>query len=157
MSNTERTLVMIKPDAVHRGYIGKILNRFEDKGLKITALKLVQLSKSKAEELYAPHKGKPFFPGLVSFITGGPLVAMVIEGPSVIAQIRKLMGATDCAEAEPGTIRGDYGLSLQNNLIHGSDSSESAKREIPIFFQENEMLRYSRAGESLTYPSEARV
>jgi nucleoside-diphosphate kinase len=157
-SNTmEKTFVMIKPDAVQRGYIGKILTRIEEKGLKICAMKLLHVSKAKAEELYAPHKGKPFFKSLVEFITSGPLVAMVLEGPDVIKQVRKLMGATNCAEAEPGTIRGDYGLSIQNNLIHGSDSLESAKREMSVFFSENEIVSYDRALEHWILPSEAHV
>lgn len=153
----EKTFVMIKPDAVERGYIGRILSRIEEKGLKIAAMKFVHVSRAKAEDLYSPHKGKPFYGSLVDFITAGPLVALVLEGPEAIKQTRKLMGATNCAEAEPGTVRGDYGVSIQNNLIHGSDSPESAQREMAVFFSDAEIVRYSRAMDKWIVPSEARV
>lgn len=149
----DKTLVLVKPDAVERGYVGKIISRIEEKGFKIVALKLLQLTKAKAEELYAPHKGKPFFPGLVQYMTSAPIAAMAIEGPMIIGQIRKLMGATNCAEAEPGTIRGDYGNSIQNNLVHGSDSLESAKRELAVFFSDSELLHYSRALDKWLLPA----
>lgn len=149
--------MLIKPDAVQRGYVGRILARIEDKGLKIIAMKFLHLDRKKAEDLYSPHKGKAFFSSLVEFITSAPLVALVVEGPEIIKQVRKLMGSTNCAEAEPGTIRGDLGVSIQNNLIHGSDSPESASREIKVFFSDAEIVRYTRVGEPWIYPSEARV
>lgn len=143
----ERTLVIIKPDSVQRGLIGKIIGRFEERGLKIVAGKFVHLSKEKAEELYSPHKGKSFYDSLVLFITSAPVMALVLEGPEVIKQVRSMMGSTNCLEAQPGTIRGDFGLSIQNNLIHGSDSQSSARREIPVFFANSEIYSYCKAGE----------
>lgn len=153
----QKTLLLIKPDAVERGLIGTIISRIEAKGLKIVALKFVRLSKSKAEELYAPHKEKSFFSGLVGFITSAPIAAMVLEAPDVINQVRKLMGTTNCAAAEPGTIRGDLGISIQNNLIHGSDSPESAQREIAVFFSDQDMVNYTRTLEHWLSPTEVRV
>jgi nucleoside-diphosphate kinase len=144
---------MIKPDAVERGLTGKILSRIERKGFKMVGMKFLLMTKSKAEELYSPHKGKPFFVSLVEFITSAPLVVMVLEGPDCIRQIRKLMGATNCAEAEPGTIRGDFGVSIQNNLIHGSDSPESAKREMAVFFTEQELVNHQRSLEKWISPA----
>jgi nucleoside-diphosphate kinase len=141
----ERTLVLLKPDAVQRRLIGRIISRFEDKGLKIVGLKLMRVTRELAERHYAEHREKPFFEELVSFITSAPIVAMVVEGPGVIAEVRKLMGKTDPREAAPGTIRGDYGLSITMNLVHGADSPASAAREIPIFFSEGEILAYSTA------------
>jgi nucleoside-diphosphate kinase len=141
----ERTLVLLKPDAVQRRLIGRIISRFEDKGLKIVGLKLMRVTRELAERHYAEHREKPFFEELVSFITSAPIVAMVVEGPGVIAEVRKLMGKTDPREAAPGTIRGDYGLSITMNLVHGADSPDSAAREIPIFFSEGEILAYSTA------------
>lgn len=143
----ERTLVIIKPDAVQRGLIGKIMERFEERGLKIVAGKFVHLSKEKAQELYSPHKGKGFYENLLLFITSGPVLPLVLEGPKVITQVRTMMGSTNCLEAQPGTIRGDFGLSIQNNLIHGSDSPENAKREIAVFFSSQDIYEYSKAGE----------
>jgi len=131
----ERTFVMLKPDAVERKLIGELISRIEQKGLKITALKLMQVDRALAEKLYAPHREKHFFKELVEFVTSGPVVAMIVEGPEAIKVIRKLMGATNPFEAEAGTIRGDFGLDLTRNLIHGSDSKESAEREIPLFFE----------------------
>lgn len=147
MPQEERTLAIIKPDAVQRGLIGKILSRFEERGLKIAASKFVHLSMQKAEELYAPHKGKGFYESLTKFITSGPVMALVLEGPQVIKQVRTMMGSTNCLEAQPGTIRGDFGLSIQNNLIHGSDSPENAKREIAVFFTQQDICEYSKAEE----------
>lgn len=141
----ERTLVLLKPDAVQRRLIGRIIARFEEKGLKIVGMKLMRVTRELAERHYAEHREKPFFPELVSFITSSPIVAMVVEGPGVIAEVRKLMGKTDPREAAPGTIRGDYGLSITMNLVHGADSPDSAAREIPIFFSEGEILAYSTA------------
>lgn len=147
MPQEERTLVIVKPDAVQRGLIGKILCRFEERGLKVAAGKFVRLSMQKAEELYAPHKGKGFYDNLTKFITSGPVMALVLEGPQVIKQVRTMMGSTNCLEAQPGTIRGDFGLSIQNNLIHGSDSPENAKREIAVFFAQQDICEYSKAEE----------
>jgi len=136
----ERTFVAIKPDAVQRSLIGEIISRFEKKGFKINALKLMQLDEATAKRHYAEHEGKPFFQGLVSFITSGPIVAMVIEGNNAVTVVRKMLGVTNPAEALPGTIRGDYGQITEKNIIHGSDSIQSAEREIAIFFKENEIL-----------------
>lgn len=125
---------MIKPDAVRRGLVGRIVARFEDAGLKIEAMEYGTLSREQAEANYAEHQGKPFYDGLVSYITSGPVVKMVLAGPGAVAVCRKLMGVTNPADAAPGTIRGDFGLVLDENVIHGSDSPESADREIGIFF-----------------------
>lgn len=139
-SATEKTLVLLKPDAVERGLAGEILSRFEKKGLRIAALKMLRFDEALARRHYADHVEKPFYPGLESFITSGPVVAMVLEGPGAIALVRKMMGATSPAEAQPGTIRGDYCIVTQRNLVHGSDSPESAAREIPIFFETGEIV-----------------
>ena len=132
----QRTLVLIKPDGVARGLIGEVLSRIERKGLRIIALELRTLDRPTAEAHYGEHAGKPFFPSLVDFITSGPLVAAVIEGPDAIAQWRAMMGATNPVTAAPGTIRGDLATVLQENVSHGSDSPESAAREIALFFPE---------------------
>jgi nucleoside-diphosphate kinase len=128
----EQTLVLIKPDAVQRGLVGKIISRFEEKGLKITALKMEQISQERAEAHYREHRGKAFYQDLIEFITSGPLVAMILQGPGAIETVRRLMG--DTAGTTPGTIRGDWAEGLTRNLVHGSDSPESAAREIEIFF-----------------------
>ena len=132
----ERTLILVKPDAFARGLTGEIIRRFEDKGLKITALRHMQVTEDLAKQHYAEHDGKPFFGELVEFITGGPLVAMVLEGHEAVKAARQVIGATNPIEAAPGTIRGDYGLEVQTNLVHGSDSNESAAREAGLFFGE---------------------
>ncbi|OBH81643.1 nucleoside-diphosphate kinase [Mycobacterium scrofulaceum] len=132
---TERTLVLIKPDGVERQLIGEIISRIERKGLTITALELRRIGEDLAAEHYAEHEGKPFFGSLLEFITSGPVVAAIVEGPRAIAAFRQLAGGTDPVEkATPGTIRGDFGLETQFNLVHGSDSTESAKREIALWF-----------------------
>ena len=131
---SQRTLVLIKPDGVERGLIGEVLSRIERKGFRIVALELRVLERAIAEEHYGEHKDKPFFGDLVDFITGGPLVAAVIEGPEAIASWRTMMGATNPANAAPGTIRGDLATETQMNVTHGSDSPESAAREIALFF-----------------------
>lgn len=141
----ERTLVLLKPDAVQRRLVGRIISRFEDKGLKIVGMKLMKVTQQLAERHYEEHREKPFFSELVSFITSSPIVAMVVEGPGAIEEVRKLMGKTNPRDAAPGTIRGDFGLSITMNLVHGSDSPASAAREIPIFFAEGEILEYSTA------------
>jgi len=140
----ERTFLMIKPDGVQRNLIGEIVSRFEKKGCQLVGAKLMHMSQELASEHYAEHKGKPFFTDLVSFITSGPVFAMVWGGKDVIAVARKMMGATNPIEAVPGTIRGDYGLEISRNIIHGSDSLESSKREIALFFSEYEMLSYDK-------------
>ena len=131
---SERTLVLIKPDGVARGLVGEVLGRIERKGLVLVAMELRTLDRATAEEHYGEHKDKPFFGDLVDFITSAPLVAAVVEGPDAIVQWRNMMGATNPLDSAPGTIRGDYGKDLGENLIHGSDSAESAAREIGIFF-----------------------
>ena len=132
----DRTLILVKPDAFERGLTGEIVARFERKGLKIAAMKHMTVERDQAEEHYAEHKEKPFFGDLVEFITGGALVAMVLEGHEAVKAARQVIGATNPIEAAPGSIRGDYGLEVQTNLVHGSDSPESASREIGIFFGE---------------------
>ena len=140
----ERTLILVKPDGVQRGLIGQIIGRIEQKGLQLASAKLIQLDRDIAETHYGEHAGKPFFNGLVDFITSSPIMAMVIEGVDAIAVMRSTMGSTNPIEAAPGTIRGDYGLSIGLNLIHGSDSIDSAKREIDLFFSNSEIIDYSR-------------
>ena len=131
---TEQTYIMIKPDAVASGLIGRIISRFEDVGLTIERIQLDTLSTAQAAANYAEHEGKPFYQGLIDYITSGPVVKMVLSGPQAVAVCRKLMGATDPAQAAPGTIRGDFGLSVDANVIHGSDSPVSAQREVNLFF-----------------------
>lgn len=141
----ERTLIIVKPEGVQRGLVGEVLARFEAKGLKLVGLKLMRISAERAEKHYAEHQGKPFYPGLVRHITSSPVVVGVLEGPSAIAITRAMMGPTNPAAAAPGTIRGDYGLSVGLNIIHGSDGAESAQREIGLFFDASELESYTRA------------
>lgn len=141
----ERTLVIIKPDGVQRGVVGPILTRLERRGLRLAAMKLMQISPDLAARHYAIHKGKPFYEGLIEFVTSGPVVVAVIEGRNAIDIVRKTMGATNPTEAAPGTIRADFGLEIGRNLVHGSDGSDTAAYEIPLFFDEREILSYSRA------------
>jgi nucleoside-diphosphate kinase len=141
----ERTLVLIKPDAMQRGLAGAILARLEQRGLRIAALKLMHVDRALAERHYAEHAGKPFFEGLVSYITSCPIVAAVFEGTGAVEVVRATMGKTNPREASPGTIRGDFGLEIGRNLIHGSDSLESAAREVALFFQPAELHSYERA------------
>ncbi len=133
----DRTLILVKPDAFARHLTGEIIARFERKGLHLSALKLMTVDEQTARRHYAEHEGKPFFDGLVAFITSGPLVAMILEGPNAIEAARQLIGATNGFEAAPGSIRGDYALEVRRNLVHGSDSRESAEREIAIYFGGN--------------------
>jgi nucleoside-diphosphate kinase len=140
----ERTLVLIKPDGVQRLLAGRILARYEDRGLKLVALKLVQVSSDLAEKHYAVHREKPFFRGLVEFITSAPLVAAVLEGPNAIAVVRAMNGATRPHEAAPGSIRGDFALETAQNLVHASDSTENAATEIALWFEDRELLAYDR-------------
>lgn len=143
-----QTLVLIKPDGVLRLKIGEIISRFENKGIRIAGLKMISVSKEMAEMHYAVHKGKPFYESLIKYIMSGPVVAMVLEGKDVIDITRKLVGVTNGAKAEPGTIRGDFSSSIDFNLIHASDSTDSANYEIPIFFKENEIINYERVDKS---------
>lgn len=139
---SERTLVLIKPDAVQRGLIGEIIGRFERRGLHPVGLKLMDVTTAVAERHYEEHRDRPFFAGLVAFITSSPVVAMVWEGPGAVALVRSMMGATNPASSAPGTIRGDLALSLAMNVIHGSDSAASAAREVGIFFSEDELITW---------------
>jgi nucleoside-diphosphate kinase len=143
---TERTLVMVKPDAVRGGHIGEVIGRFESAGLAIRALKMVRMDRREAEGFYRVHRERPFFDGLTRFMSSGPIVAMVLEGPGAIAKVRGLMGATDPAKAEPGTIRRALAASIEQNAVHGSDSAESAAYEIPYFFGVLEQHDYAREG-----------
>ena len=143
-SGTERTLIIVKPDGVQRGLAGEVISRLERRGLKLVGLKLMQIQRELAESHYAEHQGKGFYEGLVSYITSGPVVVGVVEGPQSIAIVRSTVGSTRPAEAAPGTIRGDFGVSVGRNLIHASDSPESAQREIGIFFQNSELTSWSR-------------
>jgi nucleoside-diphosphate kinase len=131
---TERTLVLVKPDGVRRGLAGEVIRRLEDKGLTLVRMELRTLDRATAEEHYGEHRERPFFGELVEFITGGPLVALVVEGPNAVAGVRRLMGVTNPVEATPGSLRGDYALEIGQNLVHGSDSPESAAREAKLFF-----------------------
>jgi len=141
----ERTLVIVKPDAVQRGLIGEVITRLERTGLKLVALKLSKIDRETAHTHYQEHVNKPFFQGLVNFITSGPVVLAVFEGPNAVSIVRKTMGATNPVDSAPGSIRGDLAISLGRNVIHGSDSPESAEREISIFFSPEEILSYERA------------
>ena len=143
----ERTLILAKPDAVQRGLIGQIIDRFEKRGLKLIGLKLIQMSDKLASEHYSVHKGKPFYEGLISYITSGPVVAMVLEGMDGISAARMTMGETNPAAALPGTIRGDLGMEIGRNLVHGSDSQENAQKEISLFFTGEEMVLWQRDGD----------
>ncbi len=149
----ERTLIILKPDTIQRRLIGRLIQRFEDKGLALAAMKLMRISRDLAERHYAPHKGKPFYPGLIDYITSGPVVVMVLRGERCIDIARTLMGKTFGYEAAPGTIRGDFGASRSFNLIHGSDSPESAKTEIALYFQEKELLDYAPPDQSWVFPA----
>ena len=136
----QSTFVALKPDAVQRGLIHEVLGRFEKKGLKLIALKMMRVSSELAEKHYGEHQGKPFYDDLIRFITSGPIVAMVWHGKEAVSQARHIMGATNPLEAEPGTIRADFGMDMPRNLVHGSDSEDSARREIALFFNEDELL-----------------
>jgi nucleoside-diphosphate kinase len=142
----ERTLVMVKPDAVRGGHIGDVIGKFEAAGLAVRALKMVWLDRREAEGFYQVHRARPFFPALTQFMSSGPIVAMVLEGPGAIARVRQLMGATDPAKAEPGTIRRAFAASIEQNAVHGSDSPESAAYEIPYFFGALELHAPQRTG-----------
>ena len=143
----ERTLVLIKPDGVQRGLIGEIISRFEKRGLKIVAMKLVKPDRELAEKHYAIHRGKPFFEPTVKYIMSSPVVAMVIEGKNVIETVRKMMGKTNPQDADPGTIRGDFAQDISRNIVHGSDSKENAEYEINLWFKPEEIFEYEKIGE----------
>jgi nucleoside-diphosphate kinase len=140
----ERTLIIIKPDAVQRGLIGTIITRFERRGLRIAAMKMMHITRELAKRHYAIHEGKPFYEPLIEYITSSPVVVMVLEGNYAIEIARRTMGATNPAEAAPGTIRADFGLEIGRNLVHGSDGPETAAFEVPLFFAEEELLSYGR-------------
>lgn len=140
----ERTLVIVKPDGVQRGLIGPIISRLEARGLKIVAMKMIQVSEELARRHYAVHEGKGFFQKLISYITSSPVVVMVVEGTRAIDAVRKTLGATNPQEAAPGTIRADYGLEIGRNLVHGSDGPETAAQEIALFFRQEEIVSYGR-------------
>jgi nucleoside-diphosphate kinase len=145
--NVERTLVLVKPDGVRRGLLGEVVGRFERKGLKIVAAKTLRITPELAQRHYAEHQGKPFYPALIQHITSGPVLAMAIEGRSAVAVTRLLTGATNPQTAAPGTVRGDLALGITPNVVHASDSLESAARELALYFAPDEFLAYSRVGE----------
>ncbi len=147
----EKTFVMLKPDAVQRNLAGEIISRLEKRGLKLVAIKMLRIDNELAEQHYGEHKGKPFFQSLVNFITSAPVIAMIWEGENAVQVARKMMGNTDPQKAEPGTIRGDYALFTGNNIVHGSDSLESAAREIGLFFSPGEIINYKKELEPWVY------
>jgi nucleoside-diphosphate kinase len=142
--STEQTLALVKPDAVQRALAGAVISRLESRGLRIVAMKMMQVNQELATRHYGAHVGKPFFDGLVEFITSSPIIAMVLEGPNAIEMVRNTMGATDPLKAQPGTIRGDLAVEIGHNLVHGSDSPESAAQEIALYFSKDEILSYGR-------------
>jgi nucleoside-diphosphate kinase len=142
MEKIERTLIILKPDTIQRKLVGRIIQRFEDKSLKIIGMKMIWIDKELAQKHYKAHIEKPFFNSLLEFITSTPVIVMVLEGPEVVEQVRKMVGATDCKKAEVGTIRFDFGLSIQNNLIHASESPKDAEYEINLFFKPEELFSY---------------
>jgi nucleoside-diphosphate kinase len=147
----ERTFLAVKPDGVQRGLVGEIIGRLEAKGFTLVGLKLLSVSRELAEQHYGVHKEKPFFPGLVNFITSGPVAAMVWEGDGVVAAARKMIGATNPLNAEPGTIRGDYGVNIGRNIIHGSDAVETARYEIGLWFEEDDLVSWQPTMTSWIY------
>jgi len=151
----ERTLIILKPDAIQRGLIGTLIARIEQRGLRIAGLKMLWVSPELAERHYGEHRGKAFYEPLLRFITSAPVVALVVEGPQAISVMRMLMGKTDARQADPGTIRGDFGLSNRHNLVHGSDSPESAEREIALWFTPEELFSYHRPTENWVDPDSA--
>lgn len=142
-ANSERTLAIIKPDAVQRRLVGEIVGRFERKGLRIAALKMIDIDRSLAERHYAVHKGKPFYEPLLEFITAGPVVVLALEGPQAVKALRNMMGSTNPLDAAPGSIRGDYATEITFNLVHGSDSPENAQHELSLFFAPEEFVSYA--------------
>lgn len=152
-ARVETTLIILKPDAVQRGLMGRIITRLEETGLRIVGARLLKLTRERAERLYEPHVGKPFYESLLRFMTSSPVMVLAVRGLGAIAICRKLMGATFGAQAEPGTIRGDFAISNSFNLVHGSDSAASASRELPIFFEPRDLVEYERAIEQWVYDS----
>lgn len=150
----ETSLILIKPDGVQRRLMGRILARFEEKGLQVVGTKLMRIAPELAERHYAAHKGKPFYPGLVAFMTSGPVLALALRGKNSVAVVRKMLGATFGSKAEPGTIRGDYGISDSFNLIHGSDSPAAAEKELALFFQPGELVKYDLIGAGWIYDAD---
>lgn len=149
---TEQTLVLIKPDGVQRGLIGEVIARYERKGLKIVGLKLQQLPRNKAEELYAIHQGKPYYDVLIEFMTSAPIVALAIEGRGAIELVRILNGETDPQKSQPGTLRGDFSVNITHNIVHASDSPQNAQRELEIVFAPEERYKYHRMDEAILHP-----
>jgi nucleoside-diphosphate kinase len=147
----EREFIMIKPDGVQRGLIGEIITRIENTGLKITAIKMIQVSDQQAEKHYEVHKGKPFYEGLIKYITSGPVVTIIVEGKNAVKHVRRLVGSTDPSAAAPGSIRGDFALEIGRNIIHAADSNENAAKEALIYFSENEVVKYNRINETWLY------
>lgn len=147
----ERTLIILKPDAVQRGLMGQIVSRFENKGLQVVGAKFTRIAQQTAESHYEPHKGKPFYAGLVKFMTSSPVLVLALAGKDAIAISRKMMGATFGSKAEPGTIRGDFGVSNSFNLIHGSDSTEAATKELGLFFKPEELIDWTPASQAWVY------
>jgi nucleoside-diphosphate kinase len=148
----ERTLVLVKPDGVQRGLVGEIIGRFEAKGLKIVGMKLLSVSRDLAESHYAIHVSRSFYPGLIDYITSGPVVAMVLEGPRAIEAVRKVVGVTKSFEADPGSIRGALALTVARNLVHASDGPETARSEVALWFQPEELLAYERDVDRWVFP-----
>jgi len=144
----ENQFVMIKPNAIKRGLIGRIIEKYENKGLKIVALKIIQMKESQAQALYQEHEKKDFYPSLVDFILSGPVIVMIVRGPNAVQAVRQINGATDPLEADVGSIRGKFGLTITKNIVHASDSRENAEREWRIFFDEQEIVNYSLIGEN---------
>ncbi|MFP4000656.1 MAG: nucleoside-diphosphate kinase [Thermoplasmata archaeon] len=149
----ETTFLMVKPDGVQRGLVGEVISRIEDRGLRIVGMKMMHIERSRAEEHYAEHEGKDFYEPLLDYITSGPVVAMAVKGDSAISLIRNMVGATDPADAGPGTIRGDYGIDIGRNIVHAADSKNSAERELDIFFDEEDYQGYRRVEEDWIYES----
>jgi len=147
----ERTLVLAKPDAVQRGLVGEIIGRFEKRGLRLLAIKMLRVDEDLARRHYAVHEGKPFFNKLIAYITSGPVVAMVVAGDRAVDTVRMVMGATDPVKAAPGTIRADYAIEMERNLVHGSDSVENAQKEIKLFFRDDEICEYRRADDNWVF------
>ncbi|MBS3816833.1 MAG: nucleoside-diphosphate kinase [Candidatus Thermoplasmatota archaeon] len=147
----ETTFLMVKPDGVQRGFIGEVVSRLEERGLRMTAMKMMQLDREAAKEHYAEHEGKDFYEPLLKYITSGPVVAMAVKGNSAISLVRDMVGETDPKDAKPGTIRGDFGIDVGRNIVHAADSSESAERELDIFFNGSDYQEYKRVEESWVY------
>jgi nucleoside-diphosphate kinase len=143
----ERTLVIVKPDGVQRALVGEIIKRFESRGLRIAGMKLMQISRETAEKHYAEHKGKPFYEGTVAYMTSAPVVVICLEGPDAVAAARATMGSTNPLNAPPGSIRGDFGMNISRNLVHGADKPETAVRELALYFTEDELISYERASD----------